>query len=300
MTRMLAIEGPPLALVGTEKPAPAPYPSSLKDAEEKILVEEVEEAEDCIPDGGLRAWLVVFGVSLGMGAFIGPMNAWGTWQAYYQDNLLQDRSSSDIAWIGSVQTAAGRLPGTRDLGPLFNLSEFKKPACSVYVLSLIINNLALNNALAYITVSAIDEGFDANFSYDLLAIVNAVMTLGQLVGGLLADCYDPLDVLIGSTLLDAVVNFAWPFATNVAALVVITVLIGLSIGGVYASMVQPFERMGRLADVGMRMGMGFTLITGGLVAGSPISGAIFDATGSYKNVGYYSELGQYEVGSLIT
>ncbi|PIL26829.1 MFS general substrate transporter [Ganoderma sinense ZZ0214-1] len=435
-TGMLAIEGPPLALAGTEKSAPTPYPSSPKDAEEKILIEEVEEAEDCIPDGGLRAWLVVFGVSLGMGAFIGPMNAWGTWQAYYQDNLLQDRSSSDIAWIGSVQsalgygpglivgrlfdmgyfrlptfissvlfvacifltaectrywqfllcqgfgigitggvffnigsmvlthwfkkrlglalaiayggtsvfgcasihaygntgkpggyfctfangrshlhegsapalqwamrvlgfiilgllvitnlTAAGRLPGTRNLGPLFNLSEFKKPAYSVYVLSLIINNLALNNALAYITVSAIDEGFDANFSYDLLAIVNAVMTLGQLVGGLLADRYDPLDVLIGSTLLDAVVNFAWPFATNVAALVVITVLIGLSIGGVYASMVQPFERMGRLADVGMRMGMGFTLITGGLVAGSPISGAILDATGSYENVGYYS------------
>ncbi|PIL27916.1 MFS general substrate transporter [Ganoderma sinense ZZ0214-1] len=352
-----------------------------------------------------------------MAAFIGPVNAWGTWQAYYQDNLLQDRSSSDIAWIGSVQsalgygpglivgrvfdmgyfrlptfissvlfvacifltaectqywqfllcqgfgigitsgvffnigsmvlthwfkkrlglalaiayggtsvfgcvvpifmrallqhlsfqwamrvlgfiilgllvitnlTAAGRLPGTQDLGPLFNLSEFKKPAYTVYVLSLIINNLALNNALAYITVSAIDEGFDANFSYDLLAIVNAVMTLGQLVGGLLADHYDPLDVLIGSTFLAAVVNFAWPFATNVASLVVITVLIGLSIGGVYASMVQPFERMGRLADVGMRMGMGFTLITGGLVAGSPISGAIFDATGSYENVGYYS------------
>nr|VWO94937.1 MFS domain-containing protein [Ganoderma boninense] len=89
-------------------------------------------------------------------------------------------------------------------------------------------------------------------------------------------------------MLDAIVNFAWPFANDVAALVVITVLIGISVGGVYASMVQPFERMGRLEDVGMRMGMGFTLITGGLVAGSPISGAIFDATGSYKNVGYYS------------
>nr|VWO94487.1 MFS domain-containing protein [Ganoderma boninense] len=149
---------------------------------------------------------------------------------------------------------------------------------------LVITNLAL----AYITVSAIDEGFNANLSYDLVAIVNAVMTLGQLVGGLLADRFDPLDVLIGSTMLDAIVNFAWPFANDVAALVVITVLIGISVGGVYASMVQPFERMGRLEDVGMRMGMGFTLITGGLVAGSPISGAIFDATGSYENVGYYS------------
>ena len=52
-------------------------------------------------------------------------------------------------------------------------------------------------------------------------------------------------------------------------------------------MVQPFERMGRLVDVGLRIGMGFTCITAGMVAGSPISGAIFDATGSYKNMGYY-------------
>ena len=57
-------------------------------------------------------------------------------------------------------------------------------------------------------------------------------------------------------------------------------------GGYYASMVQPFELMGSLADVGMRIGMGFTLITIGVITGTPLLGAIFDVTGSYKNVGY--------------
>ncbi len=52
-------------------------------------------------------------------------------------------------------------------------------------------------------------------------------------------------------------------------------------------MVQPFERMGRPVDVGLRIGMGFTIVTVGVVAGAPLSGAIFDHTGLYKNVGYY-------------
>ncbi|KAM5545602.1 hypothetical protein V8D89_000640 [Ganoderma adspersum] len=424
---MLAIEESTLVMASTEK-LRALHPGSLKVAGE-ILVEEevvVTVPEDSPPDGGLRAWLVVFGVCIGMGAITGPIEAWGVsaittleiiaWQAYYEEDLLRTKSSSGIAWIGSVQSAMGyspglivgrlfdlgyfrlpvfassvlfvacmfltaectqywqfllcqgfgmgitsgvffnigsmvlthwfkkrlglalaivysgtsvfgcivsilmkfllqrmsfqwatrilgfitlgllvlttltavqRLPGTRDLGPLFNLAEFKKPVYSFYVLSLVINNLALNSSWTYITVSAVDAGVDANFSYDLVTIVNAVATVGQLGGGLLADRYEPLDVLICSTLLAAAVNFAWPFATNVATLAVVAILIGLSTGGVYASMVQPFERMGPLVDVGLRIGMGFTLITAGMVAGSPLSGAIFDATGSYKNMGYY-------------
>ena len=58
-------------------------------------------------------------------------------------------------------------------------------------------------------------------------------------------------------------------------------------GGVYSTIVPPFESMGRLADVGLRIGMGYTAMTVGVVAGSPLSGAIFDRTGSYKNVGYW-------------
>ena len=57
-------------------------------------------------------------------------------------------------------------------------------------------------------------------------------------------------------------------------------------GGVYSTTVQPFENMGRLADVGLRIGMGYTVMTAGVVSGPPLSGAIFDGTGLYKNVGY--------------
>ncbi|KAM5531986.1 hypothetical protein V8D89_014320 [Ganoderma adspersum] len=384
---------------------------------EVVVGEEEVGPEDSPPDGGLRAWLVVFGVGCGLGATIGIVTSWGTWQALYQKNILRSKSSSDIAWIGSVQnamgyapglifgrlfdwgyfrlpifaasilfvacmlltaectqywqfllcqgfglgiasavffnmgsmvlthwfkirlgivvaiafsgsgicgcvspivmktllrhtsfqwamrilgfitlglivitnlTAARRLPGTprRDLGPIVNLSEFKKPAYSFYVASLVINSVGLNTAMTYITVSAVDAGIGVGFSYDLVAIVNTVSALGVVVGGLLADRFDPLSVLPCTSLLLAAATYAWPFSTSTAAFAVIAVVVWMSNGGMYSCVIQPFEHMGRREDVGLRIGMGYTVMTAGVVAGGPLSGAIFDATGSYRIVGY--------------
>ena len=50
---------------------------------------------------------------------------------------------------------------------------------------------------------------------------------------------------------------------------------------------QPFALMGPVAEVGLRIGMGYTLVTIGLIAGPPISGAILDGTGQLRDVGYY-------------
>ena len=118
----------------------------------------------------------------------------------------------------------------------------------------------------------------------------------------------PLNTLTCSTLLGAVATFAWPFAINGATFVVVAVLSGsvtyildqtlhfrlmslypgcrIASGGFHAFSMQPFQRMGRLADMGLRVGMSTTLSTAPVVAGPPLLGAIFDATGSYKNVGY--------------
>ncbi len=53
-------------------------------------------------------------------------------------------------------------------------------------------------------------------------------------------------------------------------------------------MVQPLVRMGKVTEVGMRTGMAFTILSFGALAGPPISGAIFDRTGKFENVGYYA------------
>ncbi|KAI3544191.1 riboflavin transporter MCH5 [Colletotrichum abscissum] len=53
------------------------------------------------PDGGLRAWLCVFGTFLVVMNTWGMINSFGAFQSYYVQTL--DRSPSDISWIGSVE-----------------------------------------------------------------------------------------------------------------------------------------------------------------------------------------------------
>lgn len=62
----------------------------------------------------------------------------------------------------------------------------------------------------------------------------------------------------------------------------------MSTGAIIATLVYPFTRMGPVSDVGVRIGMGLTVMSVGILAGPPISGAIVDATASFRNVGYYA------------
>ncbi|KAJ7881048.1 major facilitator superfamily domain-containing protein [Mycena olivaceomarginata] len=62
-----------------------------------------EPEEPTFPEGGLNAWLVVLGGFVLSISTFGYAVSFGTFQQYYQLTLLKDRSSSDIAWIGSLQ-----------------------------------------------------------------------------------------------------------------------------------------------------------------------------------------------------
>ncbi|KAG7442510.1 MFS general substrate transporter [Guyanagaster necrorhizus] len=75
------------------------------------------------PDGGLKAWLVAFGGMCCTFTTFGYVNAWGVFQAYYQETILRDSSPSSIAWIGSVQYCLVFLPGIL-VGRLFDLGYF--------------------------------------------------------------------------------------------------------------------------------------------------------------------------------
>ena len=64
-----------------------------------------------IPDGGLEAWLQVFGSWAILIATWGLVNSFGVFQAYYETKLLPDQTSSSISWIGSLQAALLLLIG---------------------------------------------------------------------------------------------------------------------------------------------------------------------------------------------
>ncbi|MCJ1482695.1 hypothetical protein MMC06_002861, partial [Schaereria dolodes] len=56
------------------------------------------------PDGGLEAWLVVFGAFCCLFCSFGWINCIGVFQNYYQETLLKQYSPSTVSWIPSVET----------------------------------------------------------------------------------------------------------------------------------------------------------------------------------------------------
>ncbi|KAG7097473.1 hypothetical protein E1B28_004816 [Marasmius oreades] len=80
--------------------------------------------EECFPDGGLRAWLCVFGSFLISAVCYGVLNSFGVFQEYYRVNTLKDRPIQDISWIGSLQLSFILLTGCVS-GPFFDAGYFK-------------------------------------------------------------------------------------------------------------------------------------------------------------------------------
>ncbi|KAI0035057.1 MFS general substrate transporter [Vararia minispora EC-137] len=110
------------------------------------VVSEVSDELD-YPDGGFRAWLVIFGAACVTFSTFGYVNTWGSFQAYYEETLLAGTSASTIAWIGSIQYSLCFLPSLF-IGRLFDLGYFRVPFLSSSAL-LIVCTFLIPECTAY-------------------------------------------------------------------------------------------------------------------------------------------------------
>ncbi|KAI9837100.1 MAG: hypothetical protein M1819_000751 [Sarea resinae] len=101
--------------------SPSPSPSSKDD-------------ETDYPEGGLKAWSVVFGSFCGMLASFGMMNTCGTFQAYLGTHQLKNYSEGDVGWIFSVYVFLSFFCGIQ-IGPIF---DAKGPRALVFVGSILV------------------------------------------------------------------------------------------------------------------------------------------------------------------
>ncbi|KAG8762277.1 hypothetical protein FRC11_010136 [Ceratobasidium sp. 423] len=76
-----------------------------------------------IPDGGTTAWATVAGAWLILFCSFGYVNAFGVYQDYYTRIYMTNKTSSDIAWIGSTQLCLQFLMGLVS-GKLFDEGYF--------------------------------------------------------------------------------------------------------------------------------------------------------------------------------
>ncbi|ETI29208.1 hypothetical protein G647_01661 [Cladophialophora carrionii CBS 160.54] len=75
-------------------------------------------------DGGLRAWLQVFGCFLVFFNVWGFTFAFGLFQNYYETHLLSSSTASEISWIGTLASYLLIVIGIIS-GPLFDLGHYR-------------------------------------------------------------------------------------------------------------------------------------------------------------------------------
>jgi MFS family permease len=81
-----------------------------------------------IPNGGLQAWLqVASGFALFFNTF-GLLNTYGVFENYYESGVLIHASSSNIAWVGAIQSYMVLLMGFLS-GPIFDRGYLRHLLC---------------------------------------------------------------------------------------------------------------------------------------------------------------------------
>ncbi|KAF8861246.1 MFS general substrate transporter [Acephala macrosclerotiorum] len=94
-------------------------PTPLKGLENSSTSLNAEE-EYAYPEGGFRAWLVVFGSWCAMFASLGIANTLASFQAYISRNQLSTYTPDQIGWIFSIYTFLSFACGIY-IGPLFDV-----------------------------------------------------------------------------------------------------------------------------------------------------------------------------------
>ncbi|KAL7950542.1 major facilitator superfamily domain-containing protein [Trichoderma barbatum] len=93
--------------------------------EDEIAIPQNDEYDSAKQDfdTGVKAWLQVLGSFFLYFNSWGIINAFGVFEAYYEQRILLHMSPSSIAWIGSVQSALLMVVGVIS-GPLFDAGYF--------------------------------------------------------------------------------------------------------------------------------------------------------------------------------
>ena len=117
---------------------------------------------------------------------------------------------------------------------------------------------------------------DVNLTFYLLSIINAASLFGRLLPNFIADKTGPLNVQVPFAFVTTLLVFAWISVRSTAEIVILCILFGF-FTGTFVSLSGPTVvslSLFDLSTLGTRLGMTFAFTGFGLLAGSPVAGAI--------------------------
>ncbi|MBW8270141.1 MFS transporter [Caldovatus sp. SYSU G05006] len=141
--------------------------------------------------------------------------------------------------------------------------------------------VAMSMPQVHIVAYCVDLGYGAARGAEMLALMLAFGVVSRLASGWIMDRIGgAATLLLGATLQAAALALFLPF-DGLVSLYVISALFGLFQGGIVPSYAMIARTLFPAREAGTRIGLVMAATLAGMALGGWLSGAIFDATGSY-------------------
>lgn len=172
---------------------------------------------------------------------------------------------------------------------LWDPTAIKDTPYCLFVLGCFVTFLGLYVPYFYVpsyTTDLLEQGSSQRASQltgdDLLSILNAVSIVGRLLLGYLAINWGPHNIISGVTCCASLVTLCFSLLTaDLASIAVLVCLYGFLSGAFFALQPTIFVRISAARPhlIGTRFGMAFTVMSFGMLSGTPIAGALKSAHG---------------------
>lgn len=171
-----------------------------------------------------------------------------------------------------------RLPPRKNVS-IVHWPSLRDPVLMTFALCIFFGFAGMYIPMFYIQTYAIQQGIDKELAFYLLSVLNAGSTFGRIIPNYLADRVGPFNVILWCCACSTVLIFCWIRITSQSGLIAFCVLYGFC-SGAFVSM--PPVCVARitpdLSIIGSRLGLFFFIYGFGLLIGSPVAGAILNAS----------------------
>ncbi|THX16390.1 MFS monocarboxylate transporter-like protein [Aureobasidium pullulans] len=168
-----------------------------------------------------------------------------------------------------------RLP-PRKAGPIVEWSSFRELPYVLYCAGMFFNFWGLYFAFFYVgSYGRNIIGMSYHDSVDLLLTMVAVGFLWRLLPNYFADRMGAVNVMLPFTLLCAIMMYAWIGVHSKASLFVFAAIYGSGSAGLQSMFPAGLSSLTTdMKKTGVRMGMGFTIVSFACLTGPPLAGAL--------------------------
>ncbi|KAL1856158.1 hypothetical protein Plec18167_006472 [Paecilomyces lecythidis] len=192
-----------------------------------------------------------------------------------------------------------RLPPRRS-GPLVEWSAFQEPAYTLFCIGMFFNFWGLYFAFYYVGAFGRSSiGLSYSDSTNLIIVTNGVGIVGRLIPAYVALSTGPLNTIIPLALGASLMMFCWIAVHSVAGLYVFAVLYGIFSNGVQGLWPSTLSSLTPdLSKTGVRIGMGFTVVSFACLTGPPLGGALIASSNGYVGAQIWGGL-TFAVGASV-